>query len=184
MEFITTNIKDLIVIKPKEINDERGFFIETYKESIFKHNNIHTKFVQDNHSSSKYGVLRGLHYQLNPKPQVKLVRCIQGEIFDVAVDLRKNSSTYLQWAGYILSEQNKHILYIPDGFAHGFLALSPVAQIMYKVSGEYDAKLDRGIIYNDPQINIQWPQINGNYILSTKDLNLPQVTAAENNFSE
>ncbi len=182
MDFESTIIKDVILIKPKVIKDSRGFFIESYKKSEFVLNNIPTIFNQENISVSTYGVIRGLHFQLNPLAQAKLVRCVQGTIFDVAVDIRKNSPTYLKSVTCILSEQNQYMLYIPQGFAHGFLALSTINQIMYKCSSEYDSSLDRGIIYNDPTINIAWPKINGNYIISNKDLDLPQFSYTENNF--
>jgi dTDP-4-dehydrorhamnose 3,5-epimerase (EC 5.1.3.13) len=127
-EFIKTDIKEVILIKPKVFEDERGFFLESYKKSEFEENGITDVFIQDNHSKSVKGVLRGLHYQKEPAAQGKLVRCIKGKIFDVAVDIRKNSPTYGRWVGYELSEENKLMLFIPKGFAHGFLTLSEEAE--------------------------------------------------------
>lgn len=173
-QFIKTEIPEVILVKPHVFNDERGFFMETYKKSEFELNGIKDNFVQDNHSQSSYGVLRGLHYQQGPKAQAKLVRCIIGEIFDVAVDLRKDSLTYLKWVGYNLSADNKQQLYIPAGFAHGFCTLSEKAEISYKCSEEYSPENERGIIWNDPMINIPWPVKNP--ILSSKDLKNVTIT--------
>jgi dTDP-4-dehydrorhamnose 3,5-epimerase len=183
-EFIKTEIPDVILIKPKVFSDERGFFMESYKKSEFEKAGIDTDFVQDNHSKSVKGVLRGLHYQKEPAAQGKLVRCIKGKIFDVAVDIRKKSPTFGKWVGYELSEENKFMLWIPKGFAHGFLTLSKEAEIIYKVSGsEYSPEHDRGIIWNDKTINIKWPVENiENIILSEKDKNLPTLENADINF--
>lgn len=167
-QFIKTEIPEVVLIKPQVFSDERGFFMETYKKSEFVLNGIKDDFIQDNHSSSSYGVLRGLHYQIAPKAQAKLVRCIVGEIFDVAVDLRKNSSTYLKWVGYVLSAENKQQLYIPKGFAHGFCVLKDNTEIIYKCSEEYAPEFEKGIIWNDSSINISWPVKNP--IISLKDL--------------
>jgi len=181
-EFIKTEIPEVIIIKPKIFSDNRGFFMETYKKSDFEKAGIDTDFIQDNHSKSIKGVLRGLHYQKEPFAQGKLVRCIKGKIFDVAVDIRKNSPTFGKWVGFELSEENRLMLWIPKGFAHGFLTLSEEAEIIYKVSGgEYSPQHDAGIIWNDPDINIKWPQID-NIILSEKDKNLPLLKDADINF--
>ena len=181
-EFIKTEIPEVIIVKPKVFGDERGFFMETYKKSDFKKAGIDTDFVQDNHSKSVKGVLRGLHYQLEPKAQGKLVRCIRGKIFDVAVDIRKGSPTFGKWIGLELSEENKLMLWIPEGFAHGFLTLSEEAEIVYKVSGaEYSPEHDRGIRWNDPDIGIKWP-LEGEPILSEKDRIAPLLKDAEVNF--
>jgi dTDP-4-dehydrorhamnose 3,5-epimerase len=182
--LIKTEIPDVILIKPKVFGDERGFFMESYKKSEFEKAGIDTDFVQDNHSKSVKGVLRGLHYQKEPAAQGKLVRCIRGKIFDVAVDIRKKSPTFGKWVGYELSEENKFMLWIPKGFAHGFLTLSKEAEIIYKVSGsEYSPEHDRGIIWNDKTINIKWPVENiENIILSEKDKNLPTLENADINF--
>ncbi|MCX7914413.1 MAG: dTDP-4-dehydrorhamnose 3,5-epimerase, partial [Thermodesulfovibrionales bacterium] len=169
----------LILIKPKVFEDERGFFLEFFKYSDFSKAGINYSFVQDNHSKSKKGVLRGLHYQLKPKAQGKLIRCIRGKIWDVAVDIRKGSPTYLKWVAVELSEENKLMLWIPPGFAHGFVALED-SEIIYKCTAEYDPALDKGIIWNDPEIGIKWPIKNP--ILSKKDALLPTIKKAENNF--
>jgi dTDP-4-dehydrorhamnose 3,5-epimerase len=176
-EFIKTEIPEVILIKPKVFGDQRGFFMETYKKSDFEKAGIETNFVQDNHSKSVKGVLRGLHYQKEPKAQGKLVRCLRGKIFDVAVDIRPNSPTFGKWVGFELSEENKHMLWIPKGFAHGFLTLEENTEIFYKVSGsEYSPEHDAGIIWNDEQIGINWPlnEIE-KLILSEKDKNLPNL---------
>ncbi len=172
-EFIRLKIEDVILVKPRVFGDERGYFTETYKKSEFFKNGIDVEFMQDNMSQSTKGVLRGLHYQANPKPQAKLVRCTKGKIFDVAVDIRKNSKTFGAWAGEILSDENKHALYIPQGFAHGFLVLSDTAQVYYKASSEFDAALDRGILWNDPDIAVDWglAALNIEPVLSDKDKN-------------
>lgn len=183
-EFIKTKIPDVILINPKIFGDERGFFMEFYKKSDFDKAGIDTDLVQDNHSKSIKGVLRGLHYQKEPFAQGKLVRCIKGRIFDVAVDIRKGSPTFGKWVGYELSEENKLMLWIPKGFAHGFLTLSDEAEVLYKVSGsEYSPEHDAGIRWDDPQINIKWP-LNGidNVLLSEKDSKLPYLQDADINF--
>jgi dTDP-4-dehydrorhamnose 3,5-epimerase len=178
--FQRTELPDVILIIPKVFEDERGFFIETFKKSDFEMNGIKFDFLQDNHSKSKKNVLRGLHYQLNPKPQGKLVRCIKGRIWDVCVDIRKGSPFFGKWFGCELSEENKHILWIPPSFAHGFVVLSEEAEVIYKATQEYYPELERGIIWNDPTININWPVKNP--ILSKKDASLPNLQEAENNF--
>ena len=156
--FEKTSIKDVILVKPKVFGDDRGFFMETYKKSEFAKAGLDVDFIQDNHSKSIKGVLRGLHFQKNPKAQGKLVRCIKGKIFDVAVDIRKDSPTFSKWTGHILSEENKDMLWIPEGFSHGFLTLSDVAEIVYKVSSaEYSPEHDAGIRWDDKDINIHWP---------------------------
>jgi dTDP-4-dehydrorhamnose 3,5-epimerase len=182
MKFIKTAIKDVILIEPKTCIDDRGFFIESYKKSIFQDNGITDEFIQDNHSKSTANILRGLHYQLNPHAQAKLVRCIRGSIFDVAVDIRKQSPTFGKWVGYVLSEENKQMLYIPKGFAHGFITLSD-AEVLYKTSAEYFPECDRGIMWNDPTINIDWSSYGvTDPILSKKDAIQPMLSKAEINF--
>ncbi len=178
-EFIRLEIPEVILIKPRVFEDDRGFFMETYKTSTFKEFGIDYPFVQDNHSKSKKRVLRGLHYQLEPKAQGKLIRCIKGKIWDVAVDIRKGSPTYAKWVAIELSEENKHMLWIPPGFAHGFVALED-SEIIYKCTEEYAPELDRGIIWNDPEIGIKWPLSQP--VLSKKDAILPELKEAENNF--
>ncbi len=179
-EFTRLEIEDVILVKPIVFADDRGFFMETYKYSDFAKAGIKERFVQDNHSKSIKNVLRGIHFQLNPKAQGKLVRCIKGRIFDVAVDLRKNSPTFKQWVGVELSEDNKFMLYIPAGFGHAFLTLSDEAEVMYKTTEEYSKKHDSGIRWNDPEINITWGISSP--ILSSKDANLPYLKDSNINF--
>ena len=171
-EFKRLEIEDVVLVEPKAFGDERGFFMESYKKSDFVANGIDIEFNQDNHSSSTKGVLRGLHYQLAPKGQAKLIRCIDGEIFDVAVDIRKSSPTFGKWVGERLSAENKKMLFIPEGFAHGFVVLSDRAQLVYKASNEYSKEHDRGVAWNDPDININWG-IDFKPILSEKDKHQP-----------
>lgn len=173
-EFKRLAIPDVILVIPKVFDDERGFFLESYKKSEFAKNGINTEFNQDNHSKSAKGVLRGLHYQLVPKAQAKLVRCPNGAIFDVAVDIRKNSPYFGRWVGEKLTAENKHMLYIPEGFAHGFVVLSETAELLYKASNEYSKEHDRGILWNDPDININWG-IDFEPILSEKDKIQPRL---------
>ena len=167
-EFIPQKIKDIILIKPKIHNDNRGFFIESYKKSEFAENGINVDFVQDNHSKSTYKVLRGLHYQVKPYEQAKLVRCIKGKILDIALDLREDSPTYKQYCKVELSEDNKQMLYIPEGFAHGFVVLSKDAEIVYKVNKEFCEEAERGIYWADKNYNINWG-LDFTPILSQKD---------------
>ena len=158
MKATALAIPDIILFEPKVFGDERGFFFESFNQNNFKiATGISPTFVQDNHSKSTQGVLRGLHYQLPPKAQEKLVRVIQGEIFDVVVDIRKNSSTFGQWLGEKLSADNKKQLWIPPGFAHGFLTLSETAEILYKATDFYAPEYERCIAWNDPDIGIEWP---------------------------
>ena len=171
-EFEKQNIKDVILIKPQVFSDNRGFFLESYKKSDFEANGISVEFNQDNHSKSSKHVLRGLHYQANPYSQAKLVRCVRGRIYDVAVDLRKESETYKKYVKVKLSEENKCMLFIPQGFAHGFVVLSEEAEIIYKASGEYNPEADRGLFWKDKDLNINW-EIDFEPILSLKDQNLP-----------
>lgn len=167
-EFEKQKIEDVILVKPKIFGDNRGFFMESYKKSEFAQNGIDIDFIQDNHSKSTSKVLRGLHYQAKPYGQAKLVRCINGRIYDVAVDLRKNSKTFGKYVKVELSQENKYMLYIPVGFAHGFVVLSEEAEILYKTSDEYNPESDRGILWSDKDINIDW-QIDFQPILSEKD---------------
>lgn len=172
-EFKELELKGLVLIKPKVYYDERGFFMETYTKRDFEEHGIKDNFVQDNHSFSVKNTLRGLHFQKKPYAQSKLVRCISGEIMDVAVDLRKNSRTFGKFLKVIISSENKNMLYIPEGFAHGFLVLSDYAEIIYKVNNFYNRDADSGIIWNDPDIGIDWPMDNP--ILSGKDKSLPRL---------
>ena len=155
--FNRTKIPEVVLIKPQVFNDDRGFFMETYKMPDFIDAGITDSFVQDNHSRSVKGVLRGLHYQNPPFAQGKLVRVVRGQIFDVAVDIRKGSPTYGRWVGEVLSEENRSMLYIPEGFAHGFCVLSQVAEVVYKASGGYSPQAEAGIVWNDEDLNIEWP---------------------------
>lgn len=177
--FTETNIKDVYIIEPKLYGDDRGYFQETYQHENFKEAGLDMVFVQDNESKSKKGVLRGLHFQTQFS-QGKLVRVLQGEVFDVAVDLRKNSETYGKWTGVRLSSENKKMFYIPENFAHGFLVISDEATFAYKCTNLYHPEFDSGIIWNDKDINIEWP-LEGikEIFLSEKDKK--QQTFAEYN---
>jgi dTDP-4-dehydrorhamnose 3,5-epimerase len=156
LKFIPTPLPDVLLLEPKIFQDERGFFLESYQKKNFSEAGIPFDFVQDNHSKSCQGVLRGLHYQIK-QPQGKLVRVIAGEIFDVAVDIRRHSSTFGRWFGTYLSEENKQMLWVPIGFAHGFYVTSPEAEVLYKATDYYAPQWERAILWNDPAINIQWP---------------------------
>ena len=175
-KFQRLEIPDVILVEPEVFDDERGFFMETYKYSEFCAFGIKEHFLQDNHSRSVKRVLRGLHYQNPPKAQGKLVRVVVGEIFDVGVDIRRGSPTYGKWVGEILSAENKRMLYIPPGFAHGFCVLSDVAEVLYKTTAEYAPECEAGIIWNDPEIGIRWPIEHP--ILSAKDAALPPLREA------
>ncbi len=166
-KFIETSIKDVYIIESKKYGDNRGYFMETYKESSFEEAGLNYNFVQDNQSKSKKGVLRGLHFQ-KTYPQAKLVRCIEGEVFDVCVDLRKNSPTYGKWVGVILSVEKGNQFMIPRGFAHGFVVLSETATFCYKCDELYHPEDEGGIMWNDPDIGIEWP-FDGEVLLSEKD---------------
>ncbi len=178
--FTRLDIPEIILIEPTVFPDSRGYFAETYKMTDFKMNGIEHDFVQDNHSKSKAGVLRGLHYQANPKAQGKLVRVIAGSIFDVAIDIRQNSPTYGKWVSRVLSADNHNMLWIPAGFAHGVLTLEDNTQLIYKVTEQYSPEHDRCIRFDDPAINIQWPIRQPD--LSEKDLKAPFLKDADNNF--
>ena len=180
-DFKPLDIKDVVHIKPKKFDDQRGFFSEVFKASEFEERGITGPIVQVNHSRSHKNVLRGLHYQLNPKAQGKMVGVVLGEIYDVGVDLRKESSTYGNWVGAKLTSENKGVLYFPEGFAHGFCVLSDVAEVVYYCTGsEYSPENEHGIIWNDPSLKIEWPIQNP--ILSEKDSQLSRWDVAENNF--
>jgi dTDP-4-dehydrorhamnose 3,5-epimerase len=179
-KFERLSILDVILIEPTVHKDERGFFMETYKFSEFATFGINERFVQDNYSKSVQAVLRGLHYQKNPKAQGKLVQVLQGEILDVAVDIRKGSPTYSRWVSVTLSDENKKLLYIPAGFTHGFCVISKTAEVLYKVTEEYSPKEDVGVAWNDPEIGIQWPIKNP--ILSRKDSKYPSLKDIDTGF--
>lgn len=169
MKIIPTAIPDVWIIEPKVFQDDRGFFLESYQKKQFEEAGINIDFVQDNHSKSCHGTLRGLHYQIQ-QPQGKLVRTIAGEIFDVVVDIRKSSPTFGQWAGDYLSAENKRMLWVPAGFAHGFFVTSQEAEVLYKASDYYAPQWERCILWNDPGIGIPWPIKDQNPILSVKDV--------------
>ena len=173
-EFEKLEIEGLVLIKPKVFGDNRGFFMESYRKSEFFQNGIDCEFVQDNHSKSTKGVLRGLHYQAKPKTQAKLIRCSKGMIYDVVVDLRKNSKTFGKFAKVELSEENKHMLFIPEGFAHGFVVLSDEAELLYKTNKEFSPEHDRGLLWCDNEVNVNWG-INFDPILSEKDKIQPKL---------
>lgn len=180
-DFQELAIPGILLVQPKVFGDERGFFLETYKRTDFARAGVGGHFVQDNYSKSAKGVLRGLHYQKNPKAQGKLVCCMNGKIFDVAVDIRKGSPYYGKWVSAELSGENRHMLYVPPGFAHGFQVISDTAEVLYKCTEEYSPSDDRGIIWNDPELRIAWPL--GNPVLSRKDRVHPVLRGADNNFS-
>jgi dTDP-4-dehydrorhamnose 3,5-epimerase len=167
MQVQDTKLKEVKLLAPRIFADSRGFFLESYNQRTFAQLGIHETFVQDNHSRSERGVLRGLHYQL-VQPQGKLVRAVRGEIFDVAVDLRRSSPAFGRWTGHLLSEDNKLMLWIPAGFGHGFLVLSAVAEVLYKATDFYAPQGERSVLWNDPQIGIEWPDA-GTPMLSAKD---------------
>jgi dTDP-4-dehydrorhamnose 3,5-epimerase len=175
-----TSIPEVVVVEPTVHRDDRGFFMEMYKESEFSAAGLPTEYVQDNFSHSIGPVLRGLHYQLNPHPMGKLVSVLEGEIFDVAVDIRKGSPTYSKWVSATLSTDNNRMLWVPPGFAHGFCVLSDQARVLYKVTGEYSKEHDRGIMWNDPAIGVEWPLEAPR--LSPRDESHPGLEEADNNF--
>jgi dTDP-4-dehydrorhamnose 3,5-epimerase len=170
MKVIDTTIPDVKIIEPTIFGDERGFFFESFNKEKFESAiGYSVNFIQDNHSKSSKGVLRGLHYQLAPYSQGKLVRCIEGEVFDVAVDIRKNSSTFGKWVGINLSAENKRQLWIPEGFAHGFLTLSETAEFLYKTTNYYAPEYEKAIRWDDPQFSGMWPYNLNNIMVSEKD---------------
>ncbi len=175
MDIIETDFKGLYIIKPKIYKDNRGLFTEVYKISSLLENNLNIKFVQENLSISKRNVLRGLHFQIPPKAHGKLIRCSKGKIFDVAVDIRKNSKTFGKYFSKILMPDEFEMIYIPEGFAHGFLSLEDNSEIVYNMTGEYSKEHERGIIWNDKYINIDWP-LSSTPILSEKDKNNLEFT--------
>jgi dTDP-4-dehydrorhamnose 3,5-epimerase len=181
MKVLKTSIKDLLIIEPQVFGDHRGWFFESYSKLKLNEQGLECDFVQDNHSfSAKKGTLRGLHFQLNPKAQAKLVRCTRGAILDIAVDLRKGSPTYKKWLSIELSAENKKQFFIPKGFAHGFLTLTDDVEVQYKTDEYYDPQLDRSIAYNDKEFNINW-EIESP-ILSEKDKNAPLLKDSDINF--
>jgi dTDP-4-dehydrorhamnose 3,5-epimerase len=179
-EFKELKIKGVILIIPKVFDDNRGFFVETYNKSDFKKNGVDVNFAQTYFSNSKKNVLRGLHYQLNPYSQAKLIRVIKGSIVDVVVDIRKNSPTYGEFVSVKLDSDSKQMLFVPEGFAHGFYVLEDDTEVSYKLTKEYNFENERGIIWNDAELGIKWP--DDNPILSEKDSKYPLLKDAYNNF--
>lgn len=182
MKFSNCDIQGLVIIEPTVFEDSRGYFFEAYNRALFEKNGITTAFVQDNQSKSSYGVIRGLHYQLNPSAQAKLVRVLEGRILDVAVDIRKGSPTYGQHFDIELSAENKRQLYIPEGFAHGFSVLSETAIVLYKCNGFYNKASEGGIRFDDAGLGINWQVDPSAAVVSEKDLVLPSFKEALNNF--
>lgn len=182
MKIIDTPIKDLLIIEPRVFGDSRGYFFESFNEKVFEDYGLNYNFVQDNESKSIFGVLRGLHYQLAPYSQAKLVRVVKGSVYDVAVDLRKGSPTYSKWFGVELTDENKKLFLIPEGFAHGFVVLSEEVVFQYKCTDFYHPESERGIIFNDPELNIDWKLKEKDIHLSKKDSELPILSKSEHNF--
>ncbi len=168
MQIRETNLAEVKLLEPRVFADSRGFFLESYNQRTFAELGIGENFVQDNHSRSERGVLRGIHYQLI-QPQGKLVRAVRGEIFDVAVDLRRSSPSFGRWTGHFLSEENKQMLWIPAGFGHGFVVVSAIAEVLYKATDFYAPQGERSILWSDPHIGIEWPDAGAAPILSAKD---------------
>lgn len=181
MNIVKTEIEEVMIIEPRVFGDQRGWFSETYSKVKFVESGIDVEFVQDNHSmSAQKGTLRGLHFQLNPKAQTKLVRCTKGKILDVVVDLRKGSPSYKKWVSVELSEDNQKQLLVPKGFAHGFLTLTDDVEVQYKVDEYYNPECDRSVRFDDPEIGIEWGTENP--ILSEKDLKAPLLEDSDANF--
>lgn len=175
MKFQRLSIPEVVLIEPKVFADDRGFFLESYQRQRFAENGISEEFVQDNHSCSLRGVVRGLHYQTEPFAQGKLVRAGRGAIFDVAVDLRPDSPTYGKWVGATLDAKYHRMLYVPAGFAHGFCALEDPTEVLYKATNYYSPQHERGLLWNDPDIGIAWPQLDVPFVLSAKDQVYPRL---------
>jgi dTDP-4-dehydrorhamnose 3,5-epimerase len=182
MPFLSCALPGLVIVEPNIFEDSRGYFFEAYNQNLFHQNGINCHFVQDNQSRSSYGVIRGLHYQLNPFAQAKLIRVLEGQILDVAVDLRKNSSTYGQHFSLLLSSENKKQLFIPPGFAHGFSVLSEIAVVLYKCDAFYNKQSEAGIRYDDKVLQINWEIEKGKEIVSEKDVQLPFFKDAISSF--
>jgi len=182
MPFTKTELPGLLIFEPNVFEDSRGYFFESFNENVFREEGIHIRWVQDNQSSSTYGVIRGLHYQLPPHAQSKLVRVLRGRILDVVVDIRQGSPTYSRVYTEVLSAKNKKQLLIPPGFAHGFSVLSKKAEVLYKCDGFYNRESEGGIIYNDPALAIDWQIPEAEQIVSEKDIKLPVMAACRNSF--
>lgn len=179
MNFVPQSIPEVVLVEPKVHGDDRGYFVETYRHDLFRSNVVQTEFVQDNESKSKKGTLRGLHYQLPPYAQSKLVRVVEGEVLDVAVDIRKGSPTFGKYVAVLLSAENKRQLFVPRGFAHGFLVLSETATFCYKVDNLYSKECDRGISFADPVIGIDWQMDLSDLLLSEKDKSATLLAQAD-----
>lgn len=175
MNILETSLPGVLILEPKTFSDDRGYFMETYNAARFRDSGLPDSFLQDNHSRSRKGVLRGLHYQ-EPNPQGKLVRCVRGSVFDVAVDIRRSSPHFGRWFGAELTEENRRMLWVPAGFAHGFCATSELADVIYKCTTLYEPQHDRSIAWNDPRIGIEWPVSEP--LLSGKDAAAPRLTDA------
>ncbi len=182
MSFSITDFAGLFIFEPKIHGDERGYFFESYNEKTFQKEQIATRFVQDNQSYSSYGVIRGLHYQMNPYAQTKLIRVLSGRILDVVVDIRKGSRTFGRHFSIELSGDNKKQLFVPAGFAHGFSVLSPTAEVLYKCDAFYNKESEAGICYNDPELAIDWQIPPDHAVVSPKDNELPALANCRNNF--
>jgi dTDP-4-dehydrorhamnose 3,5-epimerase len=182
MPFTATEFQGLFIYDPVVLKDDRGYFFESYNEQTFQQQGISNRFIQDNQSFSRYGVIRGLHYQVEPQPQAKLIRVLQGKILDVALDIRKGSPTYGKFMSVELSAENKRQFMIPRGFAHGFSVLSETAEVSYKCDGFYGKACEGGIRYDDPALGIDWGLPAGEVIVSSKDLELPVFAECKNNF--
>lgn len=182
MPLIATHIPGLLLFEPKIFEDSRGYFFESYNAQVFEKEGVNTRFVQDNQSSSSYGVIRGLHYQLPPYAQTKLIRVLHGVILDVVVDIRKGSPTYGQSYSVELSAENKKQIYVPAGFAHGFSVLSEKAEILYKCDNFYNKESEGGILYNAPELNIDWKVPEDKIVVSDKDKILPGLSSCKNTF--
>ena len=182
MKITKTSLDGLVIVEPQIFEDERGYFFESFNYEKLKKAGIEITFVQDNQSKSSFGVIRGLHYQLNPYSQTKLIRVLDGVIYDVAVDVRQASPTFGQWFGIELSSENKKQLYVPQGFAHGFSVLSQTAIVLYKCDSLYAPQAERGIVYNDSTLNIDWKLRENEVVVSGKDMKNPQFENAEFNF--
>jgi dTDP-4-dehydrorhamnose 3,5-epimerase len=182
MPFVKTDFPELMVFEPKVFEDSRGYFFESYNENIFSAEGVTIKFVQDNQAQSSYGVIRGLHYQLNPHAQTKLIRVLSGRILDVVVDIRKGSPTYSKVFSLELSAQNKKQLFIPQGFAHGYSVISQTAEVFYKCDDFYNKESEGGIMYSDPALNIDWQIPSDKALVSDKDLLYPGINNCINNF--
>jgi len=179
MKFVATDLPGVVIVEPQVFGDARGFFMETYQERVFAEAGLPTHFVQDNHSGSRQGILRGLHYQIR-QPQGKLVRAVAGEVFDVVVDLRKSSPYFGKWFGLVLSAENKRMLWVPPGFGHGYYVLSEWAEFVYKTTDFYAPQWERTLRWDDPQVGVDWPLVTGQPpLLSAKDAQGTALTEAE-----